>query len=148
MSGAEQKAQVARYQAKIATSSARARAAASGASASDPSVINIEAGIQSRGEYNALEALHSGEMTANQLNLRAAQARQSGIVGLVGGISQGLQGYSDYITGKQTPEKTGTQKTTQPKTIGQTGSSLFEKYANGQTPFATPYQTMLETLVP
>lgn len=68
----------ARRQATLAVSRAKAVSAASGGSASDPTVVNLEAGIGARGEYNALTALYSGEEKAKALNYQARIAKYGG----------------------------------------------------------------------
>lgn len=67
-----------RKKAKNLVSRARAVAAASGAGASDPTVTNILTDIETQGEVNFLNALHSGETMARGLRSGAATARREG----------------------------------------------------------------------
>lgn len=60
--------------ARIVASNALAAAAASGGGASDPTVVNIIAGIAQEGAYRQSVALYQGEDKARQLRLQA-QAR-------------------------------------------------------------------------
>lgn len=53
-----------RRKARLAISRSRAVAAASGAGATDPTVVNLEGGIAEQGEYNALTRLYEGESQA------------------------------------------------------------------------------------
>lgn len=65
-----------RRQAATVSSRALALAAASGAGASDPSVINNIADIEGEGEYRALTALYNGEETARGQEFDAANRRK------------------------------------------------------------------------
>jgi hypothetical protein len=67
-----------RKKAKNLMSRARAVAAASGAGASDPTVTNLMADIDTQGEVNYLNALYSGDTTARGLRTGAATARRTG----------------------------------------------------------------------
>lgn len=76
-------------QGKLVQSRALALAAASGASASDPTIIKIVAGIASESTYRQNVALYQGEEKARQLRLAAAADRESGEIGAAGSIAQG-----------------------------------------------------------
>lgn len=65
-----------RRQAAKVSSRALALAAASGAGASDPSVINNIAEIEGEGEYRALTALYNGEETARGQEFEADNRRK------------------------------------------------------------------------
>lgn len=67
-----------RRQARLAGSRARAVAAASGAGATDPTVMDILAALRGEGEYNAQSALYEGEETARGLEAQAAGALAEG----------------------------------------------------------------------
>lgn len=61
--------------ATLANSRALALAAASGASADDPTIVNLMAGIEGEGEYRALTALYEGETQAQGMEDQARQNR-------------------------------------------------------------------------
>jgi hypothetical protein len=63
-------------QARLVSSRALAVAAASGAGADDPTVVNIMANIAGEGEYRALTSLYSGETDARALEAEATARRQ------------------------------------------------------------------------
>lgn len=65
-------------QARLAQSTAVARAAASGAGASDPTVLKIIGDLAAEGEYNARAALFSGEERARGLEMQGAAADFNG----------------------------------------------------------------------
>lgn len=65
-----------RRQARLAMSRGRAVAAASGAGADDPTVVNTLAAIEGDGEYRALSALYSGEESARGMEAEAAARRR------------------------------------------------------------------------
>lgn len=65
-----------RRQARLAASRGLAVAAASGASADDPTVVNILADIEGEGEYRALSALYSGEESARGMEADAKARRR------------------------------------------------------------------------
>lgn len=67
-----------RKKAKNLMSRARAVSAASGAGASDPTVTNILADIETQGEVNYLNALYSGDTVARGLRSGAATSRRQG----------------------------------------------------------------------
>ena len=81
----QRQAQEERKRSKYLQSRATSLAAASGAGASDPTIENIVAGLDSEGEYRALTALYNGEQQAQGLELgskvrriEGKNARQSG----------------------------------------------------------------------
>lgn len=85
---------------RYAESRARAVAAASGAGASDPTVINDIANLKANSLYNALSDLYSGNTQAESL-YRYAQAKRnegdaslfSGVIGGATTLMSGLQGF-------------------------------------------------------
>lgn len=76
--GSQRQAIEERRAARIAQSRAVAVAAASGAGASDPTVMNIVGNLAADGEYNALSALFSGEEAARGLENAASGAEYEG----------------------------------------------------------------------
>lgn len=74
---------------KLVQSRALALAAASGASASDPTVIKIISGIASEGAYRQNVALYQGEEKARQLKLAAQADILSGDIGAAASLAQG-----------------------------------------------------------
>ncbi len=64
--------------ADLAISEAIANAAASGAGASDPTVINLLAGLEAEGEYRALSQMFLGEEEAEGMEIQARYKRKSG----------------------------------------------------------------------
>lgn len=75
---AQRESLIERKKAKNLMSRARAVAGASGAGSSDPTVTNILTNIETQGEVNALNALHSGNAQASGLRSGAAMARSEG----------------------------------------------------------------------
>lgn len=71
-------AEEARRAARLRQSKALALAAASGASAADPDVINILGGLQGEGDYNAAVELYKGEDSATYKEWRADVAQIQG----------------------------------------------------------------------
>lgn len=67
-----------RRQARLAGSRARAVAAASGGSATDPTVMDILAALRGEGEYNAQSALYEGDEAAKGLEAQANNAIAEG----------------------------------------------------------------------
>lgn len=107
-----------RRKASFAVSRARAVAAASGGGATDPTVLNVEAGIAGQGEYNALSRLYTGKAEANQqrdargiYQMQADQARSSGMMNgigaIIGGLSDAGSMYMKYGAGQSTGANTG-----------------------------------------
>jgi hypothetical protein len=74
----QREALIERKKAKNLVSRARAIAGASGAGSSDPTVTNILTDIETQGEVNYLNALHSGNTMARGLRSGAATARREG----------------------------------------------------------------------
>lgn len=96
-----------RRKAAFAVSRARALAAASGGGATDPTVLNVEAGIGAQGEYNALSRLFTGSDEATNLRNQARLNRYMGqqaqstagvqAVGtIIGGIGDAAGMYAKY----------------------------------------------------
>lgn len=67
-----------RRKARLAISRGTAVAAASGGGVSDPTVMDILAGLRGEGEYNAKSALYEGEETAKGLEAQAVAAENGG----------------------------------------------------------------------
>jgi len=110
----QRKAASARRSARYAESRALALAAASGGGASDPTVVNIMAGIAGEGEMAAQAALYEGEerargseMAATASRYEGAQAKRAGYIKagttVMSGIaSAGMMG-SESLTAKYAP---------------------------------------------
>jgi hypothetical protein len=96
----------------LAQSRALAVAGASGAGASDPTVVDLTSNLAGEGEYNALTALYNGESravviendsTANswEADVQAASLRAQGraakTAGIVGGIGTALKGATSWF---------------------------------------------------
>lgn len=96
-----------RRQAGLVNSAVRSRAAASGAGATDPTVLDIEGDNAATGEYNALSALYEGEERARGLEMNAGARRYEG---------QQARQASLFKAGS---------------TLLSSGSSLFSKYGQG-----------------
>ena len=75
---AQQQASHERKKARYARSRALAVAGASGAGVSDPTVSDILTGIDTDGETNALNAIYSGDIRAEQSRYRGQVARREG----------------------------------------------------------------------
>lgn len=67
-----------RRKTRVLQSRTQALAAASGAGAQDPTVVNLDAQIGATGEYNALSALYEGENKARGYEMQADAARYEG----------------------------------------------------------------------
>lgn len=102
-----------RRKADLAISRARAIAAGSGGSATDPTVMKIYNDLASEGEYNALSALYEGDEAATGLRMQGAAARYEGEsayqagqykssayrrAGYLQGVGTALSGVSDFYT--------------------------------------------------
>ncbi len=106
-SAAQRQAQDYRRQAQYAISRGQALAAASGAGATDPTVVNVLGQIAGEGDYRALTSLYTGE-TQSQNDLSGAQAARNegsaaGKAGFLRGISTllsdtGQLGYKTLAT--------------------------------------------------
>src|SRR5574341_759638 len=81
-------AQEQRRQAKLVASRALALAAASGAGAADPTVVDIIGDITGEGAYRAAVALYEGEEQARTMRAQAKATRYSGAVAEAGGRTQ------------------------------------------------------------
>jgi len=75
---AQRRAESARRSSRYAESRALALAAASGGGASDPTVVNIMAGIAGEGEMAAQSALYEGEERARGSEMAAGASRYEG----------------------------------------------------------------------
>lgn len=103
-------------------STIRARAAASGAGATAPTVVSLEQGVAGRGEYNALSQLYSGEERGKGMENQAALDRYMG---------------TQYATAGQLQQQE--EQTKALASLLQGGSSLFSKYGGGG--FTNPFGT-------
>lgn len=95
-------------------SRARAVAASSGASATDPTVVNIEGDIAGQGEYNALSALYEGQESQRTGDANAALTRYEGKQAKTAGF---INAGSTLLKG---------------------GVSLYDKYGGGGPPKPIP----------
>lgn len=100
-----------RRQAQLVSSRALAVAASSGAGASDPTVLDIQAGIQGQGEYNAMAALYEGHEANREAMMQAQQLRM--------GAANDRSQASDTLTAGWLNAGS---------TILSGGSSLYDKY--------------------
>lgn len=89
-----------RRRAEILASRALAVAAASGGGASDPSVANLIADIESEGAYRAAVAMYQGESKARQLKYEGALAKWEGKmqqraanIGALSSLAKGAVGF-------------------------------------------------------
>lgn len=93
-----------RKQAEYAMSRGQALAAASGAGATDPTVVNLLSGIAGEGEYRALTSLYEGDTAAGNANAQATAAVNEGNAykqaGYLKGISTVLSGGSTLLKTK------------------------------------------------
>lgn len=117
-------------QGRLVQSRAIALAAASGASASDPTVMKIVSGIASESAYRQNVALYEGEEKARQLRIGAAADRFSGDIGAAASLSQGralsLQAAGSAVS---------------------SGSSMFARYGYG-SPASNPNYSSGGTFTP
>ena len=74
----QREAEQERKRSKYIQSRAKSLAAASGASASDPTIENIIGGLDAEGEYRALSALYNGEQQAEGMEMGAKVRRIEG----------------------------------------------------------------------
>lgn len=102
-----------RRRARLAQSSLQARAAASGAGALDPTVLDLEGNIAGEGEYRALTALYEGEEQARGLENAASVKRFEGKQARSAGNARAM---NSVIGG---------------------ASTLFERFGQGGPPTAT-----------
>jgi hypothetical protein len=109
-------AEIQNRQATLVNSTIRARAAASGAGATDPSVVTNEGRVAGMGEYNALSALYSGEEKArgeeNQAELDVNMGDQEAAAGRFKQSASRISALSSLLSG---------------------GGSLYGKYGGGGT---------------
>lgn len=93
-----------RRQKELALSSLQARAAAGGGDTTDPTVVNLGAGIEGQGEYKALTEMYKGENAQRgyqdaaaaaiwQGNVTAEQARSSAMWGAAGSLLSGASSF-------------------------------------------------------
>lgn len=113
-------------QTALVNSTALARAAASGAGASDPTVLAVMARTSSEGAYRQALALYEGEAQARIDNMRAVAARYEGATGvsdanvargqsnigaastLLSGGARTLSMYDKYFSGPKTDDSVTT----------------------------------------
>lgn len=100
--------------ADLLASRALALAAASGGGVSDPTVVNVIAGLKSEGSYRAAVALYRGQDEARKLRTGASARRFEGAVAEEGGILEGA-GYETMAA----------------SSLLQGASSLFSRYGGG-----------------
>lgn len=74
----QREAEQERKRSKYLQSRAKSLAAASGASANDPTIENIIGGLDAEGEYRALSALYNGEQQAEGMEMGAKVRRIEG----------------------------------------------------------------------
>jgi hypothetical protein len=74
----QREAEKARRESRYLQSRATAVAAASGAGATDPTVVNLIGDLEAEGEYNALTALYNGQQQAESLKTGGAITRRRG----------------------------------------------------------------------
>lgn len=75
-------------QSQLLQSRALAVAAASGAGASDPTIVHLISQISGEGAYRAALALYDGEEKSRQLHLKSAASRYDAAAALAGGEAQ------------------------------------------------------------
>ena len=101
-----------RRKARNLMSRARAVSAASGAGASDPTVVNQLADIETQGELNALNAMYSGNTAARGYRRGAAIARNEAdatqTAGYLGAASTALDGANSWYDKYGGKKKYGT----------------------------------------
>ena len=108
-----------RRQGRFVSSRAQALAAASGAGALDPTVIDILGGIETEAELRALTALYEGGEAARGLTQSAAMRRFSG----EGGV------FASRVAAGQSRAAANRSLFAAGGTLLEGGGSLFEKYA-------------------
>lgn len=100
---------------KLVQSRALALAAASGGSASDPTVVKIISGIASEGAYRQNLAIYQGEEKARQLRLAAKADIMSGDIGAAATVAQGK---SLFLQGAGS--------------LASSGATMFSRYGYGR----------------
>lgn len=117
-------------QGKLVQSRAIALAAASGGSASDPTVVKIVSGIASESAYRQNLAMYQGEEKARQLHIAAAADRMSGEIDAAASLASG-RAIETETTGR----------------ILGTGASMYARYGYG-SPATNPNYTAEGTFSP
>lgn len=107
MAASERSAYQARRQGNLTASRAQAVAAGSGATATDPTVIDLIGGINAQADYNAMTALYEGQSAQRDANAQAAMDRFEGSQAQTAGFL-----------------KAGT-------TLLQGGSSMYDRFGGG-----------------
>jgi hypothetical protein len=74
----QREAEQARRESRYLQSRAQSIAAASGAGATDPTVVNLIGDLEQEGEYNAMTALYNGQERANTLRTGGSITRRQG----------------------------------------------------------------------
>ena len=101
LASSQRDAEEQRRQSRILQSRALALASASGAGATDPTVVNLISEIAREGVYRAGVAMYEGEDRARQMRMGAATARYQGDIALSGGRSRAsayrTQGFGSAI---------------------------------------------------
>ncbi len=122
--GAQRSAFFEDRQARYVASHALAAAAASGGGASDPSVINIMAGIAQEGAYRQQLALYQGDEKAQAMNLHADAAQYEGESRQVAGW---LAGAGDFMKAGASLQRNDKRV---PNLLGgmSGGSSMFSRF--------------------
>lgn len=118
-----------RRQAGLANSRVTAVAAASGAGATDPTVLNIESNNAGIGEYNALSALYTGEEKARGLEMNASATRYEGQQKRQASL---FQAGGDMLSGA------GKAYTSSNSTLLTQNDSLYKKYGEAELPWLQP----------
>ena len=90
---AQRRAMEERRQATLASSRARALAAAGGGATIDPSVVNLMGDLAAEGEYNAGVAMYEGEEEARNLETSASLRRYEGTMARSAGKQAKRAGY-------------------------------------------------------
>jgi hypothetical protein len=104
-------------EADLMLSTLRARAAASGGGASDPTVLNLQASLMQQKAYNLAAALYEGNDKARTMRMSAAGKRYEGDLG----VSEAKAARSSYNFAALSSLASG-------------GASLYEKYSSGIAP--------------
>lgn len=98
-----------RRQKDLALSRAQAVAAASGAGATDKGVLDIMAGIEAQGEYNAMSALYEGQAAKQNYetyaDLTSYAGKQARMAGFLKGTTTALAGGSSLYEKYGKPSK-------------------------------------------
>lgn len=120
-----------RRRARLAQSRAQAVAAASGAGATDPTVLNIIGDIEEEGEYRALTAMFEGEEAARGMEMGAMarlwEGRQQRKASRITAASKVLEAFGGIPRGSETGGSTTTSGSTN-TLLSRGGRSLLQKY--------------------